>query len=111
MLILVETTNYMSKIKIEFYYNGEPYDYSLNRFDEVTLRHSESVFQDRYSDFSDDINKENGWLKLILSKPVANSMNFHLEPILEGVSDELSLRIQESLRNNDVPTESDESVE
>jgi hypothetical protein len=80
----------MENIKIQYYYNGEPYNLTSEVFPTEWIDNDLSNFiKPRYIKFADKINKQNGYLKVDLSfcETKLKSIDFLITPL--GITEDL----------------------
>ena len=83
----------MQQIKVEFFYENQPYRLSSGIFqdDDILLIYNE--LQNKYKDFTEKINKQNGYLEVNLSHSKIPGYAIHHEAFIMGLDNELIVEI------------------
>lgn len=76
------------EIRMEFYYNDELYRLNGSEFSRESIQALQKHFENKYSAFIEEINKQNGYLKVNIYH--AENNGIHAEADVIGVSEELN---------------------
>lgn len=77
-----------NEIRIEYLYDGKPYDIYSNIFDIAHLRAIVESLQKKYHEFAEKVNNQNGYLELNLSHSEILENGIHHEAYLMNLSED-----------------------
>lgn len=87
----------MNQIRVQYWYNGQPYRLDEGKFKKDDLLAYSRQAQLPYIPFADQINSVGGWLDVTLLPDAASKNGVCFESVLTGIPSDLKSEIESKL--------------
>jgi len=82
-----------NEIRVEYIYNGKPYDLNSHRFDIDNVENYTKRIRDVYNEFKDKIIQQGGYIELTLREVEGNEKAVQYDSVVKGITQTLSVVI------------------
>jgi hypothetical protein len=87
----------LKPIRVEYLFINETYRLNDNRFDAKYINEYTKHLQKKYSEFSDKINSQNGYIQINLSDSRFLNDGIHYDCFIMGITKELNDEIEKTI--------------